>query len=75
MDKTDEKGIMTSAHHDDHPCAGCGHTVTARNWSSDAGDQRTTLCKHPTGAKQQQPGCAWRTDGATMRLYSNRVFG
>lgn len=59
----------------DHPCPSCAHRVTARNWSSQTGDQRTHLCNHPSGAKEIKPGCAWREDGETMRVLSNRVIG
>lgn len=59
----------------DHPCPNCAHRMTARNWSSETGDKWAHLCNHPAGSKPLQPACAWHSDGATMRVLSNRVFG
>ena len=56
-------------------CETCGHYQVVRNWSSHDGAQANEKCLHPTGTKQMTLGCVWHSDGALMRIKSNRVFG
>lgn len=35
----------------------------------------STVASKPAGAKPMQINCAWHSDGAVMRIKSNRVFG